>query len=58
MLELLNKIIANAEEPVDRPLPRIGTGHAGYPGGIFSLLQDPGGSGPEETRLLSIEENK
>ena len=57
VLELLNKIIANAEEPVDRPLPRIGTGHAGYPGGIFSLLQDPGGSGPEETRLLSIEEN-
>ncbi len=55
--EQLNKIIANEEDPVDRPLPRIGPGHAGYPGGIFSLLQDPGGSGPEKTRLLSISDN-
>ena len=57
VLELLNKIIANAEDPANRPLPRIGPGHAGHSGGIFSLLQDPGGSGPEETRLLSVIEN-
>ena len=24
-------------------MPRIGTGHSEYPGGIFSLLHDPGG---------------
>ena len=57
MLELLNKIIANAEDSAEHPLPRIGPGHAGYPGGIFSLLQDPGGSGPEKTCLLSVIEN-
>ena len=53
----LNKIIANAEDFPDWQLPRIGPGHAGHPGGIFSLLQDPGGSGPEKTRLLSVIEN-
>ncbi len=57
VLELLNEIIANAEDSAGHPLPRIGPGHAQFPGGIFSLLQDPGGSGPERTRLLSIEEN-
>ena len=25
-------------------MPRIGFGHAGYPKGIFSLMQDPGGT--------------
>lgn len=56
VLELLNKIIADSGDPANRPLPRIGPGHAGHPGGIFSLLQNPGGSDPEKTRLLSVVE--
>ena len=44
MRERLNAIIAESEAHRSLAMPRIGVGHAGGPGGIFSLLQDPGGT--------------
>ena len=44
MREELNTIIAESEVHRGIAMPRIGIGHAGFPGGIFSLLQDPGGT--------------
>ena len=44
MREKLNAIIAESEADRGLAMPRIGVGHAGLPGGIFSLLQDPGGT--------------
>ena len=41
--ENLNAIIAESEAMRGVSMPRIGTGHSEYPGGIFSLLHDPGG---------------
>ena len=41
--EDLNAIIAKSDAIRGVSMPRIGTGHSEYPGGIFSLLQDPGG---------------
>ena len=43
MREELNDIISAWETRRGLKMPRIGLGHAGFPGGIFSLLQDPGG---------------
>ena len=43
MRENLNAIIAKSEAMRGVAMPRIGTGHSEYSGGIFSLLQDPGG---------------
>ena len=51
----LNKIIAKAEDPPSWRLPRIGLGNAAGPGGIFSLLQNPGLSVTEVTHVLSID---
>ena len=44
MREELNRIIAESEARRGIAMPRIGIGHASFSGGIFSLLQDPGGS--------------
>ena len=44
MRENLNAIIAGSVAQRGLAMPRIGIGHAGFPGGIFSLLQDPGGT--------------
>ncbi len=43
MREKLNAIIVESETRRGLIMPRIGKGHAGFPGAIFSLLQDPGG---------------
>ena len=40
----LNTIITRCAEQRGLIMPRIGVGHAGISGGIFSLLQDPGGT--------------
>ncbi len=42
MRENLNAIIAESEAMRGVAMPRIGTGHSEYLGGIFSLLQDGG----------------
>ena len=44
MREKLNAIIAKSALERGLVMPYIGKGHAGFPGGIFSLLQDPGGT--------------
>lgn len=44
MREELNAIIAEHEARRGLAMPRVGAGHAGSCGGIFSLLQDPGGT--------------
>ena len=49
MREKLNNLIAESEAHrrlahPDLAMPRIGEGHAGFYGGIFSLMQDPGGT--------------
>ena len=44
MRERLNALIAEGEAARSLAMPRIGEGHAGIPAGIFSLLQDPGGT--------------
>ena len=54
MRDQLNDIIAEAEIHRGLKMPRIGTGHAGCRGGIFSLLESPAGSGPERTDILDI----
>ncbi len=61
MLERLNALVAEEEARRGRAMPRIGAGHAGFPGGIFSLLQDPGGgvhtpgSGAMVSRCVDID---
>ena len=63
MLEKLNAIIAASEARRGLAMPRIGPGHSGVPGGIFSLLQDPGGtvhtpgSGAMVSRFVDIDNN-
>ena len=44
MRDKLNTIITRCAEQRGVIMPRIGAGHAGFCGGIFSLLQDPGGT--------------
>ena len=57
----LNAIIAEAEAFRILAMPRIGKGHSGFRGGIFSLLQDPGGtvhtprSGALTSRFVDID---
>lgn len=58
--DTLNQIIAAAQERRGLKMPRIGIGHAGSTGGIFSLLQDPGGehtagSGAEDSGFVDID---
>lgn len=55
--DTLNDIIAATEEQRDMEYPRIGEGHAGRRGGIFSLLQNPDNSGAVKTRELSVKNN-
>ena len=43
LIDELNFIIAESESKRGMKYPRIGKGHAGHQGGIFSLLCDPGG---------------
>ena len=52
--DTLNDIIATSERQRNLEMPRIGVGHAGIRGGIFSLLQDPGNSGAEKSRFVSV----
>ena len=60
MHEKLNAIIKVHEVRRSCRMPRIGPGHAGFPGGIFILLQDPGGkghtpgSGPLKSGMVDI----
>ena len=57
----LNAIIGNWERYRGVQVPRIGPGHSNFPGGIFSLLQDPGGkvhtpgSGATLSRFVDID---
>lgn len=58
--DTLNALITAAEESRGLIMPRIGIGHAGYSGGIFSLLQDPGGvytasSGAVDSHFVDID---
>ncbi len=53
----LNNAIAQAAIHRNCTMPRIGSGHAGYTGGIFSLLQNPARSVSEGTHVLSIDNN-
>lgn len=60
MLDELNAIIAEFEIRRGLKTPRIGKGHASQPGGIFSLLQDPGsphtaGSGAQKSLVVDID---
>ena len=60
MRDKLNAIIAEFEVRRGLKTPRIGKGHAAHPGGIFSLLQDPGsphtaGSGAQVSRVVNID---
>ena len=54
MRERLNAIIAESEAHRSLAMPRIGVGHAGGPGGIFSLLQHPGG-GALVSRFVDVD---
>lgn len=42
MWDQLNVIITKSAEQRGVVMPRIGGGHAGFSGGVFSLSQDPG----------------
>lgn len=61
MREELNALIAASEAKRCLAMPRIGPGHSEFTGGIFSLLQDPGGnvhtlgSGAMVSRFVDIE---
>ena len=60
MREQLNALIVEAEYLRCLRMPRIGAGHAMCPGGIFSLLQDPGsphtaGSGAQRSLVVDID---
>ena len=61
MRKELNDIVAEAEARRNLAMPRIGKGHSGFSRGIFSLLQDPGGtvytprSGALASRFVDID---